>query len=117
MRTLAALGIASLVAAGCGGIGDAQKRVRTAVDAQQPTLNECYGAMLARDATAAGSMELTLRVGESGGRVETVNIKRSDLTDPELQTCVKQALAGVSIQPAPKANLDIGYTLTFTPRA
>jgi hypothetical protein len=102
---------------GCGGIGDAQKHVRTAVDAKQPTLNECYATTLSHDASARGQMQLTLHVAEKGGRVDGVQIKQSDLADQELQSCIKTALVGLEIAPAPKANLDIEYTMTFTPEA
>lgn len=101
--------------AGCGGIGDSQKRLRTAVDARQPTLDECYGATLARDATAQGTMEVSLHVTESGGTVDQVKITRSEVADPTLQECVKSALVGVQLAPAPKANLEVAYTLTFAP--
>ena len=115
---MAGLGI-SLVAAlvGCGGIGDAQKHVRTAVDAKQPSLNECYATTLAHDASAHGQMQLMLHVAESGGRIDGVEIKQSDLSDQDLQACIKSALVGVEIAPAPKANLEIEYTMTFTPSA
>jgi hypothetical protein len=100
---------------GCAGIGDAQKRVRTAVDAKQPTLTECYGATLALNEKASGSMLVSLRVTESSGRVDAVAIKQSSIPDDKLQECVKSALVGIQIAPGPKANLDIDYTLTFAP--
>ena len=101
---------------GCKGVGDSQKHLRTAVEARQPTLDQCYATTLAKDATAAGKMELTLTVAEQGGRVEAVKVARSELADTELQGCVRDALVGVQISPAPKANLEVAYVLEFGPR-
>ena len=115
------LAMAILVSAGglaaCGGIGNAQKNLRSAVDNKKPTLDECYAKALERNDKFAGSMTVKLTVGEKTGTVDQVNIVDPGFADNDLQGCVKGALAGVSIDPKPKANLEVEYTLNFTPEA
>ena len=104
-----------VVLAGCGGIGDAQKRLRTAIDAKQDTLDACYAKSLGRDAGGKGSMELLLHVAGDGGQVDSVKITSSDLADPKLEKCVKSTLKAVQLDPAPASAFDIEYTLEFGP--
>jgi hypothetical protein len=117
MKRISALAaaVAALSIAGCGGIGTAQKDLRTSVEAKKPTLDQCYGAALVRDQVAAGDMDLVLHVSEKTGQVEKVAITRSSVQDPELQQCVEQALVGIALEPKPKANLEVEYQLQFTP--
>jgi hypothetical protein len=104
----------AVLSAGCG-IGDAQTRLRTAIDAKKPTLDECYGTALTRDKTTAGEMRLFVNVDETSGVVNQVEIS-SGPKDPMLTKCIESALAGVKLEPAPAANLKVEYTLRFTPR-
>ncbi len=110
------LGIAMLGLAACGGIGNAQKNVRSAVDNKTPTLDDCYGQALERDKTATGSMTLNLIVGEKSGAVDQVEMLDPGFADGELQSCVQTALVGLSISPKPKANLKVEYRLDFSPK-
>jgi len=109
------LGIAILGLAGCGGIGNAQKNLRSAVDNTKPTLDDCYAKALERDKTASGSMTLNLIVGEKSGAVDKVEVLDPGFADGDLQSCVEGALVGVSISPKPKANLKVEYKLDFSP--
>lgn len=99
----------------CGGIGNAQKNLRSAVDTKKPTLDDCYAQALTRDAKFAGSMTVKLTVGEKSGAVDKVDIVDPGFADNDLQSCVQGALAGVSIDPKPAANLEVEYTLNFAP--
>jgi outer membrane biosynthesis protein TonB len=110
----AALAALPLMAAGCG-IGKAQTHLRTAVDSRKPTLDSCYGAALERDDGAAGEMALSIHVSEKSGAVDRVEVVRSALGDPDLERCVESALVGTRIDPKPKANLQVEYTLRFVP--
>ena len=109
------LGIAILGLAACGGIGGAQKHLRSAVDNTKPTLDDCYAKALERDDKAAGSMTVNLTVGEKSGEVDKVDVIDPGFADDGLQSCVESALVGVSISPKPKANLKVEYTLDFSP--
>lgn len=102
-------------AAGCGGIGNAQKQLRSAVDAKKPTLDQCYGAALQRNKETVGDMDLVIHVAEKTGQVEKVDVVRDGVGDGELSQCVQSALVGIGVDPKPKANLEISYTLQFTP--
>ena len=112
-----ALAALALAAAGCGGIGKAQTNLRTAVDAEKPSLDRCYEQALVRDETLSGSMTVVMRVTEKGGTVESVDITSSTVDDPALNKCVESTLVGVQIDPKPKANLEVEYTLQFSPKA
>lgn len=111
--TLAGALVAAVAAAAGCGIGDAQTRLRTAVDAKQPTLDDCYADALQRDRTLGGSMALTLHVSEDSGEVTRVEITSPGVDDPQLQECVKTVLTGVDLDPPPKSNLEVEYTLRF----
>jgi hypothetical protein len=111
--TAAALVAALCMLGGCG-IGNAQTRLRTAVDAQQPTLDDCYADALQRDRTLSGVMQLVLHVDEGSGRITKVDITDPGLQDVQLQECVKTVLTGVALDPPPKANLEVEYTLQFS---
>jgi hypothetical protein len=113
--TFAALSILALVAAGCGGLGTAQRDLRSAVEAQRPTLASCYGAALERDRNAAGTVEARLLVTKETGQVEQVTIDRSDVADQGFQSCFTDALRSIRIDPKPGVNLDIAYTFELTP--
>ena len=108
------LAILSLLGGACG-IGNAQARLRTAVDAKKPSLDTCYGRALERDKNASGEMQLWIHVDESTGRVKRVEIARTAIEQAELEECVRTALQGVELDPKPKANLKVEYTLRFSP--
>lgn len=110
----AAVAALPLLAGGCG-IGKAQTHLRTAVDSRKPTLDSCYGTALERDEHAAGQMALSIHVSEKTGAVDKVEIVSSALGDPDLERCVESALVGTRIDPKPKANLKVEYTLRFVP--
>ncbi len=103
------------LAVGCGGVGKSQAQLRTAVEAQKPTLHDCYAAALERDKTTSGSMEVTLHLAEKSGKVEQVDFTSGSVSDEHLKECVRTAIVGVQVQPKPKANLEVAYTVQFTP--
>jgi hypothetical protein len=116
MNTLAliSIGLLSLIAA-CGGPDHSQRRLRTAVDAQQDALNRCYEKTLKRDAEAAGTMTVTMRVPtNTDGQVDRVEIATRDLESKKLQTCVRNTLLGLRIKP-PEDEVRVQYTLKFAP--
>ena len=100
---------------GACGIGNAQARLRSAVDARKSTLDECYAQALERDRNAAGEMVLWIHVAEATGQVLQVDIGEGGMEEVTLQQCVQTALQGVKLQPKPKANLKVEYTLRFAP--
>ncbi len=103
--------------AGCGGVGKSQADLRTAVEARKPTLHDCYASALERDKTTAGSMEVTLHLAEKSGKVEQVDFTNAAVGDDQLKECVRTAIVGVEVQPKPKANLQVAYTVQFSPES
>jgi hypothetical protein len=110
------LAMLGLLVVGCGGIGDAQKRLRTAIDANQDRLDTCYAKSLERDAEGKGSMVLVLRVTDTG-ELEEVTVNSSEVTDRKLEKCVKAALMKVKLEPAPDGAFEVEYTFDFTPES
>ena len=113
IATLLALAL-SIALAGCG-IGDAQQRLRTAVDAKQAELDQCYTSALSRDESIQGEVDATIRVGKADGRIESVDYEGGQVTDAQLQSCMSGVLESVQLEEAPKANLEVGYTFRMTP--
>ncbi len=109
-RLLCSIGLVA-----CGGVGDAQLRLRTAVNAKQDKLDACYTRSLTRDADGKGAMQLLLHVNQSDGVVDPVTVTSSEITDPKLAKCVRAALSAVQLSPAPGQDLDVAYTLEFGP--
>ena len=109
--------VALAVAGACGGVGNSQQHLRTAVDAQRPTLDECYGEALARDETVAGEMALVLHVDKKDGLIEDVQVGQSGIHDAALQECVESSLVGLTLEERPKVDLEVSYTFEFVPSA
>ena len=107
----------ALVAA-CGGPDTSQRRLRTAIDAQQEALDKCYEKTLKRDYDAQGTMKVVVHVPtNTEGQVDSVKIESAkDLSNKKLQTCVKNTLVGVDIGSPPEDEMNVLYTLRFTPK-
>jgi hypothetical protein len=111
---LVAAAAASILVGGCG-IGDAQSQLRTAVDAQQPTLDQCYASALERSSDESGQMQVWLHVDKSSGTLKEVEVVDATVQDTQLKSCVEQALVGIQMDPPPKANLQVEYFIRFNP--
>jgi hypothetical protein len=112
-RAIHALPALLLIAACGGGIGDAQKRLRTAVDAKQDAFDDCYEKALAKNAEVAGKLQVVLKVKKGGSAVSAS--PSGGKLDDKLVECVQTALDSVKLSPAPKANTEVSYTLSFAP--
>jgi hypothetical protein len=104
----------SVLGIGCG-IGDAQQRLRTAVDEKRGELSACYAGALQRDRNAGGEMRVWLEVDNEGGDVDNVEVSSTPIDDPGFGMCVDGVLRSVQLAEAPKANLRVEYSLMFTP--
>jgi hypothetical protein len=105
---------AAVLASGCG-IGNAQARLRSAIDARKPSLDQCYAATLERDKGAAGDMRMWVSVDKRSGAVEKVEVLESAIDDPTLGQCVQDTVGQVKMDPKPKRGLKVEYTLRFSP--
>jgi hypothetical protein len=110
-----ALGL--IVLAACG-YENSQLRLRSAVDAQRGSFDQCYADALADDARTSGTMRMLLHVPHNGnGQIQRVDFDpKSQLAEPRLQDCVRRVLLGVPIGQGPIQNdLVVEYTLDFQP--
>jgi hypothetical protein len=108
-RVTLIIGCALSFASACG-IGDAQPRLRTAVDAKQAEMDRCYTTALAADQSIEGQVEATLHVEGSTGHVEQVEFGEGQVTDPQLRACLTNVLQGVTLADAPRKKLEVKYT-------
>jgi hypothetical protein len=97
--------------AGCG-IGDAQQRLRSAVDAKQDELDRCYTTALTRNENIGGEVDATLVVDE--GQITEVDYGGGQVTDPQLRGCMADVLRGVRLEEPPKPQLRVDYTFRLT---
>jgi len=111
-RTLLIIGGAIALCA-CG-IGDAQPRLRTAVDAKRAEMNSCYTTALSRDESIGGEVEATLHVEGSTGHLAQVEFGEGQVTDPQLRSCLSNVLQSVTLSDAPKKKLEVSYTFRLT---
>jgi hypothetical protein len=99
----------------CAGVGNSQEHLRSAVEAQRPTLDECYGEALARDESLRGQLALVLFVDKADGRVRDAQVTESGVSDLALQECVRSSLVGLTLEERPKVELEVSYTFEFVP--
>lgn len=112
--TMALIALASAAATGCG-IGEAQTRLRTAVDAKQQELGQCYGEALARNPQAGGTIQAWINLDSDSGRIESVEYTGGDFRDEAMLSCMTSTLQTVQLMQAPKANLRVEYAFHLTP--
>lgn len=110
----ATLIIASALALTACGIGDAQPRLRTAVDAKQDEMDRCYTTALTRDQSIGGEVEATLHVEGTTGHLEQVEFGEGQVSDPQLRSCLANVLQGVTLPDAPRKKLEVLYTFRLT---
>lgn len=115
MSRVVILVVACAALASACGIGDAQANLRTAVDAKQAELDQCYTSALARNGETQGSLAADLNVESQGGRVESVEFTGGDVQDGELTSCMTGVLTQIQLQEAPAANLRVSYSFELSP--
>ena len=103
------------LAAGCGGVGTAQADLRSAIDAQQASMNECYREALTRDEALSGDVSVRISMARKTTTVSSVEVLESAVSDETLNACVEEIISGISIDEAPGANMSVDYTLRYTP--
>jgi hypothetical protein len=110
---ISAITVAFLAACG-GGIGDSQKRLRTAIEGKQDALDDCYEKSLTRSAETAGNLNMLVKVAKKSGSI-SAKAAGGKIADNKLVQCVETAVNGVKLSPAPKSNMEVTYTFTFAP--
>ena len=108
--------VLGLAVALCGcAASNSQQRLRTAVDARQASLDDCYARALAHDRTADGAMKVWLHIPQNADRVDAVEIESSKIASKRLDRCVRAALLNLDIGEVADSELKVQYTLAFQP--
>jgi hypothetical protein len=106
---LSSVGLTLALASGCS-IGDAQTRLRSAVDEKYNEYNECYAQALVRDENTAGQLDAVLYVDKVTGAISKVEFNPGSVTDPELERCLTAALGAVDVEGDLKRDMQVSYT-------
>lgn len=94
-------------------------RLRTAVDAQRPVLDQCYEGALQQNPSTAGRMKLLLHIPTGANQVDGVRFGITDrgVAQAQLQQCIANALVGLPIGASTAGDLQVEYTLSFEPES
>jgi len=100
----------------CNGNVDAGA-VRRYAQQHSGALRRCYERRLKQNQTLAGRMEIGMTIG-AGGQVQSARVVSDSVRDPEVSSCVRQAVAQWRGLPAPQGGcVNVNYPIAFTPRA
>lgn len=112
------LALVLATAAGCAssGLGDATRQDVSARMAtiQQPVAT-CYGEALKRNRKLKGSMMVAFSAARDTGKFSNVKVTRNDLSDPELEACVREQVGGLALAQPTKVDVAVEYPLDFNP--
>jgi hypothetical protein len=89
------------------------KAVSSALDATKGQFKACYEDALTRDREAQGDMDLGISFKADGQKPDDVDIKKSDIKDADMKTCVKTAAKGISVTEKPGAPVEKQQKLLF----
>jgi TonB family protein len=98
---------------GCNGDVDAGA-VRRYAQQNSGALRRCYERRLKMNNLLQGRMEIGLTIGP-GGQVQSARISADSVRDPEVASCVRQAVQTWHL-PAPTGGcVNVSYPIAFTP--
>jgi len=82
-----------------------------------PVARDCYGELLSREPSAAGTLNLSIVVGghsSVGGVVESVEaLPDSTLRDPSFVTCMVESMMAVQFDAPPDDRGRVSFTYPF----
>jgi len=99
--------------AACARVNPARGALRSAVEAKQAELDQCFADTLTRNATATGGMTAWLEVESDNGRVSSVEIEGTDVQDEALGQCVSSTLQTIQLAEAPPIPMRVHYQFVF----
>jgi len=114
IHSLCGAGLCLALLAGCG-LGDAQSRLRSAVDEKYDEYNQCYAQALVRDEGTEGTLDAVLYVDKVTGSISDVTFNGGAVSDPDLQRCLTRALGTVQVEGSLNRNMEVGYTFEMRP--
>lgn len=117
MRVFAAV-IPLAVVAGCAKAGtgpEVRADIQARMETVQPTITSCYADALREDRKLAGLIVLRIVAAPGTGAFADTTIVRDDLRHQALQTCVLEAVTGLTLATPQKTAVTVDYPLDFAP--
>lgn len=96
----------------------APAEIRSTVRSKLPMLRGCYDALLARNPSAAGSLEMSFTVGNDGTTRNPQLQMPASLEDATFRACIESAEASLRFpvwSHDPKSSTTVKYPITLTP--
>lgn len=112
------LTIATFASVGCGASGFG-KEVRPDIEKQmasaKPMITACYQTALTRNRKLAGQMMIRIKTDAKTGRFHRARIAQTELPDKQLEQCVIETIAGLSLEKPTKTSVEADYPINFSP--
>ena len=89
------------------------KAVSSALDATKGEFKACYEDALTRDREIKGDMDLAISFKAEDKKPDDVDIKKSEIKDDGMKTCVKKAAKGITVTEKPGAPVEKRQKLDF----
>jgi hypothetical protein len=111
------IALAFALAAGCAtGTGaDVRKDVIARMKDARPALETCYETALTRNRKLKGEIELMIVIEPKTGKFKDVTVKRDELADDEMQSCVITAVTALKLAKPQETNVSLSYPFAFSP--
>lgn len=105
-------------ALGCAGAGlgkEVRPDIEKQMDSAKPMITACYEAALQRDRKLRGRMMIRIKTDPKTGKFHRARVASTELADQELQQCVIQTVAGLSLAKPTKTSVEADYPIDFAP--
>jgi hypothetical protein len=125
MRRANLVRVAALAAATAGVGATACSRtgtggaVRTDIAARMQTIaapvQMCYAVALERNRKLRGMFVLSFRAAPGTGQFDNIVVTRDELGDPQVRTCVVDAVGKLTLESPQKTAVTVSYPINFQP--
>jgi hypothetical protein len=104
-----------VLASGCGAKLNPKfdKAVSSALEASKGEFKACYEDALTRDRDTKGDMDLAVSFKAEAKTPSEVDIKKSEIKDDAMKTCVKKAAKGITVTEKPGAPVEKQQKVEF----
>ena len=103
---------------GCAGSGLGNK-VRPDIEKQmasaKPMIKACYASALQRDRKLRGRMLIRIKTDPKTGKFHRARVASTQLADSQLQQCVIETVAELSLEKPTKTSVEADYPIDFAP--
>jgi hypothetical protein len=116
--SILAIAICAVFAVGAVGCGPSlnpktKGELESGLTAKKGEFKQCYEAALETDREAKGEMNLHLDVNAKSKKVNSADVKKSDIADGKMKKCVATAAEGIELSEAPNVDVRGKYTVDF----